>query len=94
MNMKRPIQWEAWRTEHHAGHLPTLIRDGKVRATGQSVTIYLSRGDESRYCRSWHVAVWIGGKCVFQSGMETAEDKQTAKADLVYRANRWVETQL
>lgn len=87
----QPIKWEPWRTEHSFGHLPTLVRDGVIRATGRSVTIYLSRGDESRFCKTWHVAVWIGSKCVYQSGAEIAADKQTAKSNLMHRANRWAE---
>lgn len=89
----RLIKWEAWRTTHSFGHLPTLVRDGVVRATGRSVEISLTRGDENRFCKTWHVAVWIGGKCLYQSGSEIAADKQTAKANLVYRANRLAESQ-
>lgn len=84
----RPIRWKPWRVEYVAGHLPTHVRDGVVRADERPVLIYLSRGDEGRYCRTWHVAIWIAGRCAYQSGMATAEDKRTAMSDLVYRATQ------
>ena len=87
----RLIKWTPWRVEHYAGHLPTHVREGVVRSTERAVKVYLSRGDEGRYCRTWHVAVWIDGKCVYQRGMEIAEDKRTAMSDLMHRANQLVD---
>lgn len=84
-----PIKWEPWITEYTAGHLPIHIRRGRARADNRSVEVYMSRGDESRWCRAWHVGIRIDGRLVFQSGMHTAETKRDAAQDLVYKAYRW-----
>ena len=87
-----PITWQPWTTEQTRGHLPVHVRRGRVRADGRSVEIYMSRGDESRWCRTWHVGIRIGAELVFQSGMHTAETKRDAASDLVHMAARWLGT--
>lgn len=86
---RRLIKWGAWDTEHTAGHLPTYVRRG-VSPDGKSVEIYMSRGDEGRWCRTWHVGIRIDNSLVFQSGMHTAETKRDAQADLVHKACQYL----
>ena len=86
-----PIKWESWTTEQTPGHLPTHVRRGRVRADDRHVEIYMSRGEESRWCRTWHIGIRIGGKLLFQSGMHSAETKRDAKSDLVHMTYQWLE---
>jgi hypothetical protein len=51
----------------------------------------MSRGDDSRFCRTWHAGIIIDKTLVYQSGMHTAETKRDAKADLVHMATRWLD---
>lgn len=87
------IKWEPWTTEHTLGHLPTHVRKGRAQ-DGRLVEIYMSRGDESRWCRTWHIGIRINGVLIHQSGMHTAEDKRSAKSDLVHMACSWADAEL
>jgi len=90
VSASRPVKWGTWAWEGCGGHLPTHVRRGQVRKDKRIVEIYMSRGDESRYCRTWHVGIRIDGNLVFQSGMHTAETKRDAEQDLIHKAYQWL----
>jgi len=88
--VRRPVKWGPWVWEGSGGSLPSRVRRGCSRSDKRTVEIYMSRGDEGRFCRTWHVGISIDGVLVFQSGMHTAQNKRDAEQDLIHKAYQWL----